>query len=121
MNDETVAEVRHAEQERCRAIGAQDWTALERLLADDLSHTHMEGRVDNKAELLEGLRRRPRMVRRGDLRVRLYGDVAVMNGRQFLDFGGDVIENEALQVWRREQDGWRLVAFQASPVRSPSS
>jgi hypothetical protein len=109
-------EVRQAERERCRAISEQDWPALERLLADDLTHTHMQGRVDDRAAMLENLRRRPRTVRRGELRVRLYRDVAVMNGRQYLDMGDGEIENEAIQVWHRSEDGWRQVAFQASPV-----
>jgi ketosteroid isomerase-like protein len=109
-------EVRRAERERCRAISEQDWPALERVLADDLTHTHMQGRVDDKPALLENLRRRPRTVRRGELTVRVYGEVAVINGRQYLDMGDGETENEAIQVWQRNEDGWRQVAFQASPV-----
>jgi hypothetical protein len=109
-------EVRRAEHERCRAISEQDWPALERVLADDLTHTHMQGRVDDKPALLENLRRRPRTVRRGELTVRVYGEVAVMNGRQYLDMGDGETENEAIQVWQRSEDGWCQVAFQASPV-----
>jgi hypothetical protein len=109
-------EVRWAERERCRAISEQDWPALDRVLADDLTHTHMQGRVDDKLALFENLRRRPRTVRRGELMVRVYGEVAVMNGRQYLDTGDGETENEAIQVWHRSEDGWRQVAFQASPV-----
>jgi Domain of unknown function (DUF4440) len=116
VEEAAAEEVRRAERERCRAISEQDWPALERVLANDLTHTHMQGRVDDREALLENLRRRPRTVRRSELMVRVYGTVAVMNGRQYLDMGDGEIENEAIQVWYRSEHGWRQVAFQASPV-----
>jgi ketosteroid isomerase-like protein len=114
------ADVRAAELERCRAISERDWDALDRLLAEDLTHTHMHGRVDDKRALVENLRLRPRTVRRGELKIRLYGDIAIMNGRQYLDLGDGETEIEAIQVWQRADDNWRLLAFQASPAAPPA-
>ena len=112
----TAAIVRSAELERCRAISERDWDALDWLLAADLTHTHMNGRVDDKRALVENLHLRPRTVRRGELKVRLYGGIAIMNGRQYLDLGAGEIENEAIQVWQQIAGRWRLLAFQASPI-----
>jgi hypothetical protein len=119
VDDAAAAAVLEAEQERCRAISEQDWDALDLLLAADLTHTHMNGRVDDKPALLQNLHQRPRTVRRGELKIRLYGAIAIMNGRQYLDLGDGETENEAIQVWQHAGDRWRLLAFQASPTAAP--
>ena len=82
-----------AEHERCRATSEHDWTALEALLDASLTHTHMNGRVDDRAALLANVRARPRTLRRGELHVRLFGDCAVMTGPQFLDLGATAVRN----------------------------
>jgi ketosteroid isomerase-like protein len=107
---------------RCEAISAGDLDAVAALLADDLSHTHVTGATQDKAALLAGLKSRPRTTTRGDgLRVRVYGDTAVMTGTLRNVFpptepGGDAVEMEAhaLQVWVRTEPGWLQVAFAAS-------
>lgn len=103
-----------AEAERCRAVSERDWAALDALLDDSLTHTHMNGRVDTKAALLENLRRRPRTLRRGPLSVRAFGDAAVMTGPQYLDLGEGVVENQATQTWICRDGRWVLVALHAS-------
>jgi ketosteroid isomerase-like protein len=110
-----------AERERCRAISEKDWDALAPLLADDLTHTHMNGLVHRRDEYFEHVQRRPRRVERGDLSVRVYGDTAVMNGRMFNHNteGEPPVEAEAMQVWVRRGDAWQQAAFQASRVGMP--
>lgn len=112
--------VEQAEQERCRAVGEQDWPALDALLSDDLTHTHMNGRVDNKQALLASIKRRPRTLRRGALTVRAYGEIAIMTGPQYLSFGSPEIENQVTQVWQRSDGRWRLLAFHASTANPQS-
>jgi ketosteroid isomerase-like protein len=109
------------EQARCAAISAADVAALSRLLADELTHTHATGDVEDKWAYLQRLPGRPRTTVRGDdLRVRLYGDIAVMTGTVRNSFppeseGGPVeTEFHALQVWAKGPDGWQQVAFAAS-------
>jgi hypothetical protein len=114
LSERIVAEVEEVELERCRAVGMRDWVALDALLADELTHTHMNGRVDGKQALMANLEARPRTLRRGPLRVRVYGEIVIMTGRQYLDFGAGEIENQVTQVWRRTDGGWRLLAFHAS-------
>jgi hypothetical protein len=103
-----------AEHERCRAVSEEDWAALDALLDDSLTHTHMNGRVDSKHALLANLRARPRILTRGPLEVRLFGETAVMTGPQFLDLGTGAQQNQATETWIRRGGRWVLVAFHAS-------
>jgi hypothetical protein len=103
-----------AEHERCRAITEQDWAALGDLLDESLTHTHMNGRVDTKDALITSLRGRPRTVSRGELAVRVFGNSAVVTGRQYLDFGEGTVENQTTLTWVHRAGSWVLVAFHAS-------
>ena len=103
-----------AEHERCRAVCHQDWDALDALLDESLTHTHMNGRVDSKQALLSNLRSRPRTLTRGPLEVRIYGDSAVMTGPQYLNLGAGEVHNQATETWIRRDARWVLVAFHAS-------
>ena len=116
QTDERVAReaVIGAEQERCRAVSHQDWDALDALLDDSLTHTHMNGRVDTKEALLANLRSRPRTLSRGPLQVRVFGATAVMTGPQYLDLGEGNVRNQATETWIRRGERWVLVAFHAS-------
>jgi hypothetical protein len=110
------------ESARCEAISSCDFEALDRLLAEDLTHTHIDGRTQDKQAYLAGLRARPRQTTRGDdLAVRLYSGVAVMTGTLRNTFGASEPGGEprqmnlqALQVWVDGDDGWRQVAFASS-------
>lgn len=115
-------EVARLEHERCEAISAGDIAALDRLLGDDLTHTHASGKSEDKASYLAAVSGRPRKTSRGDdLRVRVYGSVAVMTGTQLNDFppvepGGDSrqVELQVLQVWVNHRGDWKQVAFASS-------
>jgi hypothetical protein len=119
MNDDRVAELQRLEQERCRAISEGDWSTLANLLRDDYSHSHSTGVVQDKPTYLDFIKGRPRTTTRGEVRVRIYGDAAVMNGRQlntFADGSRPPVENEVIQVWIDAVEGWRLAAFQSTRV-----
>jgi Domain of unknown function (DUF4440) len=103
-----------AELERCRAVSQQDWPALDALLDDTLTHTHMNGRVDDKQALLSNVKARPRTLSRGALSVRIYGDTAVLTGPQRLNLGPGEVENQVTETWIRRDGRWVLVAFHAS-------
>jgi ketosteroid isomerase-like protein len=95
---------------------------LARLLTDDLTHTHVTGRTEDKATYLAALGGRPRITTRRDLTVRIYGETAVMTGilvNAFPPDGGAArapVEAQALQVWVKTSDGWQQAAFVASPL-----
>jgi Domain of unknown function (DUF4440) len=114
---DAVAELRRLEDERCRAISEGDWDALANLLREDYSHSHSTGVVQDKATYLEFIKGRPRTTTRPDVRVRVYGSAAIMNGRQvntFADASRPPVQNEVIQVWIDGDDGWKMAAFQST-------
>ena len=110
------------ELKRCEAISAGDMSVLGRLLADDLTHTHVNGKTEDKNAYLAGLPGRPRTTTRvGDIDVRVYDNCAVMTGKLRNTFppaesGAESrqMDIQALQVWVGGADGWQQVAFASS-------
>ncbi len=100
---------------RCAAISDGDLEVLATLLADDLRHVHVTGAVQDKDAYLAALERRPRRAQRGELTVRVEGDVAVMSGIQCNTRPGHETDRlQVLQVWQRRNTRWQLVDFAAS-------
>jgi hypothetical protein len=120
LASDVVTELERLEQARCAAISAGDWDALADLLRDDYSHTHSTGVVQDKATYVEHVKGRPRTTTRPGVRVRIYGDAAIMSGRQINTFSEPnrpPVQNEVLQVWVRSDGGWKLAAFQSTSPR----
>lgn len=113
------------EARRYQAMLRSDAATLAELCDDELTYTHSDGARDTKATYL-------RRVRDGYFdyqwldheiyRTIIVGDCAVVVGRMT----GDVIVNgsmrhlnsAALIVWARRSYGWRLLAFQPTPLKS---
>jgi ketosteroid isomerase-like protein len=101
---------------------AEDFQALDRLLADDIIHVHAAGNADTKAQYLKMIADFCGFVKieRGPMTVRFYGDTAVMTGpmthtvrikptgavRTMMAFG--------TQVWAPYGESWRQVLYQAT-------
>jgi ketosteroid isomerase-like protein len=123
--DAEIAAILKAEEERCRAISEQDWDTLASIMADDLSHTHMNGLTQDKPTYLEHVKGKPRTTSRRDLKVRLYGNVAVMIGIQVNTMVRDGVENltemQGLQVWVKNGNSWQQTAFQVSRISPPNA
>jgi hypothetical protein len=80
-DDSVIDQVLAAETARLQAIDDRDWAALDLLLADDLSYVHSDtGRYEGKASNMATLQASPRSYKRRGLKVRPYGDAAVMTG-----------------------------------------
>lgn len=118
-----VAELLKLDQERCKAITDSNWTRYSELMADDLVHIHATGRIENKTQVLEGMKKSPRATYRGgEITVRVYGDTAVMVGSQFNKVGTQQpTESAVTQVWVRRAGNWKQVSFQASRKAPPSN
>ena len=81
----TDQEIIKLEQTVTDAQFKKDRAALERLLADDYLYTHSNGSVLNKAqEIAESMSSDVQWTdsKFADLKVRMFGDVAVLTGRQ---------------------------------------
>jgi hypothetical protein len=78
-DETTISEVLAAEDERIAAIHAGDWDRVGEFLGDDLSYTHMSGKLENKAENMAQNAAVRRSYKHTDILVRPFGDTAVMN------------------------------------------
>jgi ketosteroid isomerase-like protein len=128
-DQQTIDEVLAAEAARLHAIETRDWDALDRLLGDDLSYVHSDtGLYEDKAANLATLHASPRSYIRRDLRVRPYGDVAVLTGE--IDITIDAIQDVspeqhifsfATQVWVKRDGHWQMVVFQATMIKAKNA
>jgi hypothetical protein len=129
MKEDPTEMLMSLEQERCRRIIAQDFSALRAMLSSRLIHTHTRGNQDDRESYLAYLKSSVEIldVRRDNLRVQWIGNAtAVMHGRQTnrARLRGKTeevnVESQVIQVWTQESDGyWRQVAFQATPLGAP--
>jgi hypothetical protein len=112
------------QRRRADAMVRQDLDELARVLADELSYTHSDGRRDTKASLLDlvaGAAHRYLGVDYLHQDAAACGDAVVVRGtarmHMLKDPGGrqdyDVI---FLDVWIRRGGGWQTVAWQATRV-----
>jgi len=114
-------ELLRLEAEWNRAHLSGDTTSLGHLWADDLVVAVPEMPVMSKAELLRFWRSGRSKITRyetSDLRVRTYGDAAVVTGHlsRERDFNGRLMRDEwrFTKVYTRRSSRWRVVAYHAS-------
>jgi hypothetical protein len=119
-HDTVAAEVLKLEEQRCRAIAERDLSTLAPLLGPDLVLTHMNGRIDDKDAFLAARASNPPFATESqDPRVQVYGDTAVITGRQTLSFAGrDPVEAQVTQVWVKRDPSWQQVVFHATRVQA---
>ena len=118
MANDIEKEVLAAEEGRCAAIAADDWDALDRIVADDFFYTHSTGTTQTKAEWIEMMHGRRKAVEHEGLVVRpLSDDVALLSGgsvyRYAEPFQGDSHYGsvlDVLQVWVRRDGEWKILA-----------
>jgi ketosteroid isomerase-like protein len=122
-DESIVAEVLAAEEARIAAVHAGDWERLGDFLGEDLTYTHMSGKIETKDENLAAMKAVPRSYKRSDLKVRTFGDLALMNGgfeatMAPLPDGTPerTLVGRVLQVWAKREGAWQMIAFQATAV-----
>ena len=122
-DEETRAEILAVEERRQRALLDVDVEVLDDLFDETLVHTHAPGLTHDKAQLLEHVATRApyKGATRGELTIRVIGDVAIMTGRLVNRLGSPdgserTVAGQVIQVLRRCEDGgWRFVSFQMTP------
>ncbi|MDQ1034493.1 ketosteroid isomerase-like protein [Streptomyces sp. V3I8] len=122
-DEATRAAILEVEESRQRALLEVDLHTLGDLYDDSLIHTHAPGLTHTKAQLLEHIATRApyKGAARGELTIRVIGDVAVMTGRLTNRLGSPdgserTVAGQVIQVLRRCEDGaWRFVSFQMTP------
>ena len=101
------------------ALLKADKAQLERLAADQLSYGHSDGRVQNKAEFIDGVMTRKATVKSinfPDLRIAVTGDAAIARhiyeSESETDGKPNNVRIGALQVWQKQGGNWKLLARQ---------
>jgi len=117
------AQIVAAEQERCDAITHGDAHKLGELLAEDYVHIHGTGKVDSKAGFIANIVEHPRRTERGDLTVRIYGQMAIVTGEQYNYMPSTEptttpsrTTNYVTQVVRYSNGRWQFISFQLTPI-----
>ena len=115
-------EILDLEDKRIAATVAEDFSALEALVHEELIYTHSSGVVDSKASWIESMRSRKtryRKVTPSRRKVRFYGDTALVTGHADIEAEIDgqpkSLKLMYLIAWTRTQQGWKFVAWQSAP------
>ena len=102
-----------------KAILEADKAKLEQVAATQISYGHSDGRVQNKAEFIDGVMTRKQIQKSltfPELKVFVAGNSAVARhiylGESELDGKQTTTRIGALQVWQKQAGGWKLLARQ---------
>ncbi len=116
-------EVKAAENEWLTGITKNDFRKLERVLADDLIYLHSSGVMDSKKSYIASLQSGKQKYSSGkinDMKVRVYGSTAVINGDARFEFVTDGKPGKAhlkyTHVFVKGGKGWQLVSHQSLKV-----
>jgi len=112
------------ERRRRAALVAVDLDELDRLFAEDLIHVHSTGMKHTKAELLRHIEQKRAFlaIDRGDLQIRVEGPIAVITGTitnrmRSRDGKAEILlHGFVTQVLRRNDEGWKFISFQLTPI-----
>lgn len=117
-------DVAAAEQAMYRAQVAQDFAALDRLLADDVIYIHSTAVAESKDEYFTAIRNGLydyAQIDSSNVALRHCGDVSIQTGTMVMvvgERGKPKAPTRLLftHVWKREPQGWRLWQRQATRV-----
>lgn len=117
-------EIRKLEEVGREATLKNDAAVLDRLLAESWMNTNAGGTVTTKAQLMEILKTSPfkiMSIENDDVKVRVYGETAVVTGRSKSTRRGRdkaLVTGEVrfTRVYAKPQDRWQVVAAQSTPI-----
>src|SRR3954463_73168 len=102
-----------------QAILQADKAKLDQVSASQISYGHSDGRVQNKAEFIDGvMTRKPvqKSLTFPELKVAVVGNCAIARhiylGESELDGKQSTTRIGALQLWQKQDAGWKLIARQ---------
>jgi ketosteroid isomerase-like protein len=110
-----------------KAILEQDKTALEALTAEQLSYGHSGGRVETKAQFIEGVMNRKSLLKSlmlSDHTIAIVGNDAIARhtwaSESETDGKPTSTKIGVLQVWQKQGGTWKLLARQAFRTPPPA-
>jgi type II secretory pathway pseudopilin PulG len=120
-------EVKQAVEALRKAILAQDKAKLESLTAAQLSYSHSDARVEDKAKFIDGVMTRKAVLKSiefPDLTVAIAANNAIVRhlwvSESELD--GKITNTKigVLQVWQKQDSGWKLLARASFRLPQPT-
>ncbi|MCH7652988.1 MAG: nuclear transport factor 2 family protein [Chloroflexi bacterium] len=121
QNVDIEKQIVELERERLRAMINADSEALNSILSDDLTYIHTTTREDSKKSLIDSLasgRLSYKSMDTEGVRVRIYGDAAVVTGSAAIKVssGGRLLEFSILftDVYAKQEGRWQMVAWQST-------
>jgi ketosteroid isomerase-like protein len=125
VRDAAVArQVEQLEEARNQAILKGDAATIEKMTSDDYTFITLKGELRTKAEIVKGFasgsfKYQSRTI--SDLKVRVYGDTAVVTGRSIQrgaengkDYSGDYWFT---RVYVKQNNAWTTVALQTTMIQ----
>ncbi len=121
---EAATQVEQVARDWMAAAMRRDLDACGRFLADEFTMVTSRGSLSDRATWLANLRdqsRRTEPPQFPDLRVRAYGDAALVTSRSLnpgATFGGQAWspENYITDVWVRRDGRWQFLCWQSTPI-----
>jgi uncharacterized protein DUF4440 len=109
-----------------KAVFSQEKSQLEALCAEQLSYGHSDGRVENKAQFINGVMTRKAVIKSitlSDHTITIVGSDAIARHTWVSESETDgkpmSTKIGVLQVWQKQDGAWKLLARQA--VRPPQA
>ena len=112
-------EIIELENRRVEAMTKGDVKLLGEILADDLIYTHSTARIDTKSSLIEAIssgRSNYRSIEREDVKVRHFGDTAVVTGEAKFHVGENKFGARFIDVYAKRDGAWQMVAWQSTKL-----
>jgi len=117
-------EIRQIEEDLRKAVVNGDAATFERVLSDDYTTTNVNGLVRTRAQLIADVKSgaaKTESLTLGDIKVRVYGDVAVLTAertaRSSLRGTDTSGRQRMMRVLVKKQGRWQPVAMQATAIK----
>lgn len=109
------------ERQLSKASAHNDIAAIKRIVGDDYTGIEAIGKIETKAEWLDGIKTEALIVEAeepSEMKVRMYGNVAVVNGHLSVrdQRGGKTGHHEIAftDVWVKRDGRWQVVNYQGT-------
>ena len=119
-------QIKKMEKDRAAAVVKADVATLESLTSDDYVLINANGQVSNKAETMSNIKTGKIKLTANevsDMKVRVYGDSAVVTGKSTAKGSINGIELKGpvmfTRVYVKKNGKWQSVAFQQTPIIAP--
>jgi len=119
--------VKKAADELRTAVLKQDQAKLQSLAAEQLSYSHSDARLQNKAEFIDGVMTRKATVKSlewPELTAQIVGNIGVVRHLWVSEseLEGKVTNTKigVIQVWQKQDAGWKLLARASWRLPTPA-